>query len=60
MLGEGWWSGLLSFGDIWNHFGDRQSLRAELVITYKDGSSDTIVSRSPSDLEVLRQRPRGL
>lgn len=44
MLGEGWWSGLLSFGDIWNHFGDRQSLRAELVITYKDGSSDTIVT----------------
>jgi len=26
MLGEGWWSGLLSFGSIWNHFGDRQSL----------------------------------
>ena len=24
MLAEGWWSGLLSFGSIWNHFGDRQ------------------------------------
>jgi alpha-L-rhamnosidase len=44
MLGEGWWSGLLSFGDIWNHFGDRQSLLAKLVVTYKDGSSETIVS----------------
>jgi len=42
MLGEGWWSGLLSFGNIWNHFGDRQSLLAKLVVTYKDGSSDTI------------------
>ncbi|MBI5084702.1 MAG: family 78 glycoside hydrolase catalytic domain [Acidobacteria bacterium] len=44
MLAEGWWSGLLSFGSIWNHFGDRQSLLAKLVITYKDGSSDTIVT----------------
>ena len=44
MLGEGWWSGLLSFGNIWNHFGDRQSLLAKLVITYKDGSSDTITT----------------
>ena len=36
MLGEGWWSGFLSFGSIWNHFGDRQSLLAKLVITYED------------------------
>ena len=44
MLAEGWWSGLLSFGTIWNHFGDRQSLLAKLVVTYADGSSETIVS----------------
>ena len=44
MLGEGWWSGLLSFGNIWNHFGDRQSLLAKLVITYKDGTSDVITT----------------
>lgn len=44
MLGEGWWSGLLSFGNIWNHFGDRQSLLAKLVVTYKDGSADTITT----------------
>ena len=43
-LGEGWWSGLLSFGTIWNHFGDRQSLLAKLVITYKDGTSDVVVT----------------
>ena len=44
MLGEGWWSGLLSYGTAWNHFGDRQSLLAKLAITYKDGSSETIVT----------------
>jgi alpha-L-rhamnosidase len=44
MLGEGWWSGLLSFGNIWNHFGDRQSLLAKLVVTYRDGTSDTITT----------------
>jgi alpha-L-rhamnosidase len=42
ILGEGWWSGLLSFGEVWNHFGDRQSLLAKLVITYMDGSAETI------------------
>ncbi len=44
LLGEGWWSGLLSFGTIWNHFGDRQSLLAKLVITYKDGTSETVAT----------------
>jgi alpha-L-rhamnosidase len=44
MLGEGWWSGLLRFGTIWNHFGDRQSLLAKLVITYEDGTKDIITS----------------
>ena len=44
MLGEGWWSGLLSFGNIWNHFGDRQSLLAKLVITYRDGTSETVTT----------------
>ena len=44
MLGEGWWSGLLSFGNIWNHFGDRQSLLAKLAVTYSDGSSDTVTT----------------
>jgi alpha-L-rhamnosidase len=44
MLGEGWWSGLLSYGDIWNHFGDRQSLLAKLTISYADGTSETVVT----------------
>jgi alpha-L-rhamnosidase len=44
MLAEGWWSGLLSFGNIWNHFGDRQSLLAKLVVTYNDGTFDTVTT----------------
>jgi alpha-L-rhamnosidase len=44
MLGEGWWSGLLSYGTIWNHFGDRQSLLAKLVIKYADGSKKVITT----------------
>jgi len=44
MLGEGWWSGLLSYGTIWNHFGDRQSLLAKLVITYANGSTDVVTT----------------
>ena len=44
LLSEGWWSGLLSFGAIWNHFGDRQSLLAKLVITYKDGTTSTVIT----------------
>jgi alpha-L-rhamnosidase len=44
MMGEGWWSGLLSDGVVWNHYGDRQSLLAMLEITYADGSVKTIVT----------------
>src|SRR5665647_2521083 len=44
MMSEGWWSGLLSFGSIWNHFGDRQSLLAKLVITYADGTKKVITT----------------
>lgn len=48
MLGEGWWSGLLSFGSVWNHFGDRQSLLAKLVITYADGTTDVVTTNNKS------------
>lgn len=46
MLAEGWWSGLLSFGSIWNHFGDRQSLLAKLEISYADGTKELITSNN--------------
>lgn len=48
LLGEGWWSGLLSFGTIWNHFGDRQSLLARLVVHYEGGATDVFVT-NPRD-----------
>lgn len=45
MLGEGWWSGAITFnGDCWNYFGDRQSLLAKLVITYQDGTEDVVTT----------------
>ncbi len=45
ILSEGWWSGGSTFvTDNWNFFGDRQSLLAQLQITYEDGSVQTIVT----------------
>ncbi len=45
VLAEGWWSGPSTFmGGYWNFFGDRQSLLAKLVVTYEDGSSQTVVT----------------
>lgn len=44
-LSEGWWSGNITYsGENWNYFGDRQSLRAQLIITYEDGSEQTITT----------------
>lgn len=56
MLGEGWWSGLLSFGNIWNHFGDRQSLLAKLVITYTDGT-ETLITTNNKDWKYFDKGP---
>lgn len=57
MLGEGWWSGLLSFGDEWNYFGDRQSLLAKIVIWYSDGSED-IIATNDNDWKYFSSGPR--
>ena len=47
MLGEGWWSGNITYsGQNWNFFGDRQSLLAKLVITYADGSTKVVTHKS--------------
>ncbi|TVZ16572.1 alpha-L-rhamnosidase [Maribacter sp. MAR_2009_72] len=44
-LSEGWWSGNITYqGDFWNFFGDRQSLLAQLIISYDDGSEQTITT----------------
>ncbi len=48
-LAEGWWSGASTFlGTNWNYFGDRQSLRAKLLITYEDGTKDVITTQPNS------------
>lgn len=45
MMGEGWWSGAITFTtNRWNHFGDRQSLLAKLVVTYDDGSTEVVTT----------------
>ncbi|HEA22279.1 MAG TPA: alpha-L-rhamnosidase [Pricia antarctica] len=44
-LSEGWWSGNITYsGENWNYFGDRQSLLAQLIITYEDGSEQMITT----------------
>lgn len=45
LLAEGWWSGGSTYtGENWNFFGDRQSLLAQLIITYYDGDKQIIVT----------------
>ncbi len=57
MLGEGWWSGNATFkGEHWNFFGDRQSLLAQLVIDYEDGTQD-IVSTQPESWKFYNDGP---
>lgn len=56
-LGEGWWSGGITYqGQFWNFFGDRQSLLTKLVITYADGKQDVIVS-DPASWQYFNDGP---
>ncbi|MDA9089909.1 glycoside hydrolase family 78 protein [Maribacter arcticus] len=56
-LGEGWWSGNITYsGENWNYFGDRQSLLAELVITYTDGS-EQIIKTNEADWKLFTDGP---
>ena len=57
MLGEGWWSGNITYsGENWNYFGDRQSLLAKLVITYTDGTTK-IVTTNPQTWKYYNDGP---
>ncbi|MDP4202262.1 MAG: family 78 glycoside hydrolase catalytic domain, partial [Bacteroidota bacterium] len=57
MLGEGWWSGNLSYLPVnWNYFGDRQSLLMKMVIRFNDGTSKTITS-DPSKWKYFANGP---
>ena len=56
-LGEGWWSGNATYaGELWNFYGDRNSLLAKLVITYANGREDIIVT-SPDTWEYTNKSP---
>lgn len=57
LLGEGWWSGNMTYsGENWNYFGDRQSLLIKLVLTYQDGTTQEIVSQ-PETWKVFHEGP---
>ncbi len=57
ILGEGWWSGGSTFmGKYWNFFGDRQSLLAQLVVTYTNGSTD-IITTNPETWKYFNDGP---
>jgi alpha-L-rhamnosidase len=56
-LGEGWWSGSITYlATNWNFFGDRQSLLAKLVVTYADGSRE-VVTTNPYDWKYFNDGP---
>lgn len=56
-LGEGWWSGAITFtGANWNYFGDRQSLLAQLIITYADGS-ELVITSNDKDWKLYTEGP---
>lgn len=56
-LGEGWWSGNITYrGEHWNYFGDRQSLLAKLVITYVDGSKK-VITTNDKDWKYFNEGP---
>ncbi|RYU93602.1 alpha-L-rhamnosidase [Emticicia agri] len=56
-LSEGWWSGNITYsGENWNYFGDRQSLLCKLVISYTDGTQQTITSNT-ADWKLFTEGP---
>ena len=49
VLGEGWWTGMATFECLNNnYYGDQPALMAKLVVTYDDGSSQTLVTNPDS------------
>lgn len=45
VLGEGWWTGQMTFEvSNYNYFGDQPAMMAKLVIDYEDGTSDVVVT----------------
>ncbi|MCH5175664.1 MAG: family 78 glycoside hydrolase catalytic domain [Prevotellaceae bacterium] len=51
-LGEGWWSGGMTYsGGNWNFFGDQLSFIARLTVHYADGDS-TVIATNPTTWKV--------
>lgn len=44
MLGSGWYRGNLAWSNARNHYGSDIALLFQLLITYTDGSTDTVIS----------------
>ncbi len=56
-LSEGWWSGNITYsGESWNYFGDRQSLLAQLIIEYTDGT-EQVINTNPSQWKTFNDGP---
>ena len=56
-LAEGWWSGAITFHtNLWNFFGDRQSLLAKLVLRYRDGR-EQVITTQPDTWQFFSQGP---
>ncbi len=56
-LSEGWWSGNITYsGENWNYFGDRQSLLAQLIIEYTDGT-EQVINTNPSQWKTFNDGP---
>lgn len=56
-LSEGWWSGNITYsGENWNYFGDRQSLLAQLIITYEDGT-EKVITTNDTDWKLFTDGP---
>ncbi|MGL6201217.1 MAG: family 78 glycoside hydrolase catalytic domain [Lachnospiraceae bacterium] len=43
-VGNGWYKGILGFFNQGDHYGSRTALIAQIVITYTDGTTDTIAT----------------
>lgn len=56
LLAEGWWSGLLSYGNTWHCFGDQQSLLAMLVVTLADGT-ELVFNTDTQNWQFFNQGP---
>jgi len=56
-LSEGWWSGNITYsGENWNFFGDRQSVLAQLIITYED-RTEKVITTNDSDWKLYTDGP---